>query len=315
MPLFATGFDLDQAIKDSEGGGGIFFKPKEGKNRFKILSTTNPDDVGIVCGYRYMKASTVEAGKREMVYLAEQPSGIPADALPDNYGDPSPKPFWCLCLYNFETNSPQIWEVTQKTIHKEIAEKAKMLEKLGATLLDFELVINRIEPAKGPTKYSLELGDRLTPNPAIDAQVAQYAIKPINIFSQSKDDLVLVKRDPNAAQPVMASAVQVAQVQAVAAQPAQPAQPVKKLSDTLNERLAESSAQGTLTDEYREKLMSWATGKLEVFSQEAVDGNGSQLIASIFDKYAAPAAAPEPVMATVGAVAANAPDPYDDIPF
>jgi len=94
--FFQEGYEVPQAPSD-------YTKLKKGLNKLRILSAP-------IMGYEYWTEDNKPVRSRELWGV------IPLDAkLPWE-----PKHFWAMIVWNFETETVQIWQPTQKTILNEI---------------------------------------------------------------------------------------------------------------------------------------------------------------------------------------------------
>lgn len=146
-------------LPDTKG----YLKLKDGENTFRVLSSA-------IIGYEYWNTDN------KPVRFKEAPRVIPSDIGLDKDGNPKKvKHFWAFVVWNYDSESIQILEITQSTIQGQI--KAIVDNKKWGSPKDYDITITRTGEGFD-TEYSV------MPNPHSDLspEVKEfYEVKNINL--------------------------------------------------------------------------------------------------------------------------------------
>lgn len=135
--------------------GGKYFKPQDGKNKLRILTSPILGTVG--WDKSGLKPAPVRCRMKEK--------------LPD--GLESPKHFWAMVVFDYADSSVKIWEITQQTIQKAIRELAT--DEDWGSPVEYDLTVTRTGSGM-ETEYMVNP----TPKKALSNE-AQVAFKSMTI--------------------------------------------------------------------------------------------------------------------------------------
>lgn len=171
--------------KDTSGGlgGGDFFKPQAGNTKLLILADP-------VAGYEYWTTDSKPVRSREKfdeplenvkMRTVKEKDKVTGEEVEVEKPDRQ-KYFWAVPVYNFTTESVEVFQITQKGIRDELV-AIQSNEDWGDPIGKYTVTLNK----KGE---GLNTEYKVTPNPdkkEVQAQVekivAEYAADPIDIES------------------------------------------------------------------------------------------------------------------------------------
>ncbi len=139
-----------------------YFKFQQGENNFRVMSSA-------ITGYEYWTE------EKKPVRLKEMWKKKPTDIKVEKNGSYRTNHFWAFVIWNYETNTIQIMEITQKTIMRAI--KALVDNKKWGAPQNYDLTITK-------TGEGLETEYSVMPNPKSEVQaeiVEEYKNKPVNL--------------------------------------------------------------------------------------------------------------------------------------
>lgn len=125
-----------QLKKPEKKGGNYLNKFEEGTTRIRILSDPIIGSLYWVLG---------EGGKnspRRLKESTEELEAVPAEALPDKYGNYI-KNFWAFAVYNYQEKKVQIMEIVQTTIQDQLYTLNE--DPDWGDLKQYDIKINKIE--------------------------------------------------------------------------------------------------------------------------------------------------------------------------
>jgi len=125
-----------------------YFKFQQGENNFRIMSSA-------IVGYEYWNSSNKPVRLREMWKKR------PADIRIESNGSYRTNHFWAFVIWNYETNSIQIMEITQRTIQRAI--KALVDNEKWGDPKSYDITITK-------TGEGLETEYSVMPNPKSEVQ-------------------------------------------------------------------------------------------------------------------------------------------------
>lgn len=122
MTNFDTTFDfLPENYELPASTGGNYMKIQDGNNKFRILAKP-------VVGWLYWeRTNPEEKGRPVRLEYTDEARKIAVENAKQNpkKEDQSIKHFWAMKVYNYETESVQILEITQKGLMQDIVNYAK----------------------------------------------------------------------------------------------------------------------------------------------------------------------------------------------
>lgn len=131
----------------------------EGINRIRILSSA-------IVGYEYFNTSNKPVRSKEA--FEETPSDIKKDG--------KVKPFWAFAVYNYQTKTIQILELTQKSIMNAV--KSLVENPKWGTPMNYDIAITKTGEGL-ETEYSTQ-GEPPISEPSVEINLA-YKQKKINL--------------------------------------------------------------------------------------------------------------------------------------
>lgn len=154
-------------IPDSQGK---YMRFEQGANKFRILGSF--EDGKAIMGTEYWV--TVDEKRKPKRLKPGIP--VPVEELELNsFGEiDTPKHFWCLPVYNYQTKQIQILEITQKSIMRDIKSLAQN-EDWGSPL-DYDVTVTRTGE-KLKTEYTVTPSPKKELDPKIYADYLAMEIK------------------------------------------------------------------------------------------------------------------------------------------
>ena len=125
---------------------GNYFKPQSGDNRLRIL------DSPIMGGLYWVNAEGEIKSKDEPPAKGDKPVRLRMGTKVPDEAKPTAKHFWALPIFNYATESIEIWEITQSTIQGALKELAQ--DEDWGNPRDYDVNVTR-QGEKLQTEYSV----------------------------------------------------------------------------------------------------------------------------------------------------------------